>query len=257
MNVISRKLILAGIVGLGMTTTAAAMNVTPDVIYGSGNANGSFTLFQGSNLEIGLRGKLRYNSAGNPENTFNWDGVNTYTFNPSNSNAPANRSIFNFDWHINTDVDGTSGRMIGDLTYLLFVDTDPGAGTSFAPFNPYDGSNHPLGFFDHSFGNNSTGNGAGVEATNVAEWNSYLTAYNVSQQSWNMGFGFLANPQTAGTYTIQLQAFDSGNNSLGQSSIDIVVTPIPAALPLLASGMGILGFISWRRRRLSNPEHVR
>ena len=78
-------------------TLASADDVFPGVIFGSGNANGSFTTSTSGGIELGLRGKLRYNSSGSPENTFNYDGGNTYTFDPSNSSAPANRSIWNFE----------------------------------------------------------------------------------------------------------------------------------------------------------------
>lgn len=38
----------------------------------------------------------------------------------------------------------------------------------------------------------------------------------------------------------------------GQGDINIELTPVPvpAALPLLAGGLGLMGFMSWRRRRL-------
>ena len=78
--------------------------VTPEVIFGSGNANGSFTGENSNNVELGLRGKVRYNSSGLPENTFNYDGNRSYAFSPASSNAPANRSAFNFEWTINTNV---------------------------------------------------------------------------------------------------------------------------------------------------------
>ena len=39
-------------------------------------------------------------------------------------------------------------------------------------------------------------------------------------------------------------------NFLGSGGIDnIVVTPLPAALPLYGSGLAILGLIGWRKRR--------
>jgi hypothetical protein len=47
----------------------------------------------------------------------------------------------------------------------------------------------------------------------------------------------------------------AGNNGLADFAPDTsdarVVTPLPAALPLFASGAGLLGFLSWRRKRKS------
>ena len=97
-----------------------AANDTPDVIFGSGNANGSFTVATGTYdagapniavpLEIGLRAKLRFNDMNLPENTFNYDGVDTYTFDaglpPTGfSFAPSSTStaVWNFEWSVNTD----------------------------------------------------------------------------------------------------------------------------------------------------------
>ena len=54
---------------------ASAANVTPqqangNLLFGSGNANGGFTVETLDNLEIGLRAKLRYDTNGQPQNTF-------------------------------------------------------------------------------------------------------------------------------------------------------------------------------------------
>lgn len=223
--------------------------VTPDVIFGSGNANGSFTGVNTNNVELGLRGKVRYNSAGLPENTFNYDGDRTYSFSPASSNAPANRSAFNFEWSINSDVSGTGSRNLTDLTYLLQVDVDPGAGTSFQSFDPINQL-----FADHALGNNSTGNGDGV--SNLLLYSAIVGTYNVAQNSWNLGFSTLfpgiVDPQAEGLYTINLSAALNGD-TLASTSIDILYgatpVPVPAALPLLAGGLGLLGFLGLRRRR--------
>ena len=55
-------------------------DVTNEVIFGSGNSNGSFSVVQDSGIEIGLRGKLRHNAIGAAENTFNSNGNGTYSF---------------------------------------------------------------------------------------------------------------------------------------------------------------------------------
>lgn len=65
------KTLLTAATVAAAASLATAGNVTPGVIFGSGNANGSFTIAQGSNMEIGLRAKLRYDTNGQPQNTFN------------------------------------------------------------------------------------------------------------------------------------------------------------------------------------------
>jgi hypothetical protein len=46
----------------------------------TGISNGEFTITRNNGVEVALRGKLRYNAAGHPENTFNYDGDHTYHF---------------------------------------------------------------------------------------------------------------------------------------------------------------------------------
>lgn len=73
-------LALTFLVAAGASALSFNQNVTPDVIYGSGNANGSWTVDRSNGVELGLRGKLRHNAAGAPENTFNSNGNGTYSF---------------------------------------------------------------------------------------------------------------------------------------------------------------------------------
>ena len=219
-------------------------NVTPDVIFGSGNVNGNFTVDQRNGIELGLRGKLRYNLSGDAEDTFNSNGAGGYTFNPANANAPSDRSIFNFDWSVNSNYDGTGEDLLNN-NYLLSIDYDPTAGTSrTVDFDPIN-----LSFADHDIGDNTTVNGGGVVATDSAEYASLIANNNVAQNSWNLGFfepaGF--DPQTEGLYTINLQALDSDNNNvLAQTSIDVQSGSVPVSLPssalLLLAGFAGLGF---------------
>ncbi|MBL4892122.1 MAG: hypothetical protein JKX91_09925 [Rhizobiaceae bacterium] len=65
---------LAMPVNFGTTNSG---NVTPDVIFGSGNANGSWTGVNTGGIEVALRGKLRYDTNGSPQNIFNYDGDHT------------------------------------------------------------------------------------------------------------------------------------------------------------------------------------
>ncbi|MEQ8837455.1 MAG: hypothetical protein RID07_11680, partial [Lacipirellulaceae bacterium] len=79
------KLVLSAVIAVALGGSASAVtsfdqNVTPDVIFGSGNANGGFTVDTDNGVELGLRAKLRHNAVGAPENTFNSNGDGTYTF---------------------------------------------------------------------------------------------------------------------------------------------------------------------------------
>jgi len=148
---------------------AFSQSVTSDIIFGSGNLNGNFTVDRNDaiGLELGLRARERYDSSGLPAPAGNGvpssltgdQGDSRYILDPANGNQPANRSYFNFDWSVNTDFNGNgTGQSADDFTYKLFIDYDPSAAVgsvvSFDPINLADA--------DHTFGDNGTGNGAGV-----------------------------------------------------------------------------------------------
>lgn len=192
--------------------------VTPDVINGSGNSNGSYTLARTNGVELGLRGKVRFPVPANVYNS-NFDG--TYTFLAGVFNGVENPQ-WNFEWSINSDYTGNTGKKLDDYTYLLEMDFDPGAGTDFlawdhvtypvAPIPHIPPSAQPGGFYDHSMGDNTFANGTGVEATSQAQYASNLALYNVAQNSWRYTFydgpGFLFDATKIGRYDLRLTAFD-------------------------------------------------
>lgn len=133
----------AGTISLLVLSAGAAnaASVTPDIIFGSGNANGSFTVTNtllsfpsnpiGGNLELGLRAKLRYDATsgcpggvGCPQNQFNWDGVDTYSFDLSNGNPPPNRAMWTGRAHI---FDVEVQERGEDTVISIFVRSDPDA----------------------------------------------------------------------------------------------------------------------------------
>lgn len=255
--------------------TAQAASVSPDVIFGSGNANGSFTVATGSynagipdatpNLELGLRAKLRFNDSNAPENTFNYDGVDTYTFDaglpPTGFGfAPGSTStaVWNFEWSINTDVGffPVAGLTSLDaLTYVLSLDGDPTSATNFLAFDPINQPNA-----DHAIGAFNTGNGGGTTSTGPTNYAALINTNSVAQNSWNYEFfDGPGNPLAsfsgadAGEYAIKLEAFHNGLsiasttiNVISQSSVGVV--PVPASLPLLAAGLIAFGVLARRKR---------
>ncbi len=248
-------------------TTTFDDNVTPGIIMGTGIGNGAFTVDRASGIEIGLRGKLRFNSSNLPEGTYNSNGDGSYSFqggtpptgfswDPGSPTTP----VWSFEWSINTNWNGTSNYNLADLDYTIEIDGDPGAGTDFGTI--FDPINVP--FADHSIGTNATGAGAGVEAGSNPEYANLIATNNVAQNSWNYEFFnestdgfFLAqlasfNPNVAGIYTIRLNAFNGDTSGpVVSTSIDINVSavPIPPALPLFLSGLIGLGAVARRKRK--------
>ncbi|OUR78948.1 hypothetical protein A9Q83_05950 [Alphaproteobacteria bacterium 46_93_T64] len=226
-----------------LAAQSQAANVTPDVIFGSGNANGSFTVDQGGSVELGLRAKQRYPAA----NIFNYDGTDTYTFEVGSATA-SSRPNWNFEWSINSNFDGGSTNDLNDLVYQLKLDTDPGAGILFTTWDPVNG----VPYADHAIGTNATGNGGGTVAADATEYGSLIGSNNVAQNSWaSHWFDGLFDPNAAGTYRIELLAFADGGVMLASTGINVVVSaiPLPAALPLYGAGIAVLGFLGWRRKK--------
>lgn len=226
-------------------------NLASNVIFGTGNTDGDFSGVTintlDGDIELALRGKLRYDLLGNPQPIYNYDDDQTYTFNPADGVAPPNRSLFNIDWSVNSAAGGP-GEALVDYLFVLSFDYDPTAATSFALVDVVAGGV----LRDHAIGQNGTPEGAGEVFASLGEFNLGLATNNVAQNSWNAGFGAPPgfDPQTQGQFTAKLEVFDLQQNLIGDTSIDIVFgdvpsgqVPVPATLALLG-----LGLLTLRRR---------
>ena len=235
-------------------------NVTNEVIFGSGIANGALTLDRANGVELGLRAKLRFDQNGQPQNVFNSDGTGNYLF--AAGVAPTQAfpvALWSFEWSIKSNFDGSNGNsVLNAFTYLLSVDIDPSAATQFFGIDVINGFNpNPqvnAVFWDHAFGNNATGNGAGVSATDPASYAALIGSQNIAQNSqqahWWLGPTF--NPTANATYTFMLSAF-SGSTQVASTSINVVVgnggtvaVSEPSLLVLTLTSLVLLGL---RRRR--------
>lgn len=230
-------------------------NVTNNAIFGSGNANGSYTVDRANGIELGLRGKLRFNAANAPENTFNSNGDGSYSFAagiapggfgfaPNSPTTP----VWNFEWSINSNFDGSSGLVLNQLQYQLGIDFDPGLGTNFQTFDPIN-----VLLADHSIGTNATAQGAGTEAGDPLSYVTLIGTNNLAQNSWNMEFfnngpfsGF--DPTVDGKYDF----FITASNNAGvlarvDASIIVGAGAVPAPATLVLFMTGLLGLGSIRR----------
>jgi hypothetical protein len=231
-----------------LATIQYDQNVTNNAIFGSGNANGSFTTDRAGGVELGLRAKLRHNQFGAAENTFNSNGDGTYTFKAGVAPTQAfPTAVWSFEWSINSNYDGTSGADLADLTYSLSATSSTGA--SMPAFDPISGPNPGalnLVVWDHSIGTNATANGGGTEAISVADYALLINNNNLAQNSWKAHWyisGF--DPTETGTYDFVLSASD-GANLVASTGIQVQVVPEPGALSLV--GLALTSFVGLSRR---------
>lgn len=252
---ISLAIVLAMTAGANSATITDTYNdsVTPGVFYGSGNANGGFTvervLGDGIALELGLRAHTRYLVPDDSPAGIMSHGNGTYgNFQaqgyldppgPNNESADPSGTLasWNFDFSINTNYNGDSlgGGLLSDFNYLLKIDYDPSSGQNF--------ENFPYVLF---LGNSPTG------------------SPNLAQNSENIGFGFLTSnapqsfsPFASGDYVIKLEAYQgdplNGGTLVGSSQIDVLVGSVPEPASMAIWGLGALGCAigAYRRKRMA------
>jgi len=235
--------------------------ITPDVIFGAGNANEAWTVGTAGKLEVGLRAKERYASV------YNKAG-NVYTQQAGSTGDGG--ALWNFEWSV--DLDTTAGAASpfsfpwSDYLSVLTISTDTGAGLSPVSIPT------ALAILNY-YGDNTTANGAGTY-TNVLV--ASIAGQYVEQNSLNIGLlpvsllGY--DPDLTGTYTFELALYEltAGANltgignkcdvgelqrlgTLGDKVVSTTIqvnanaVPIPAAAWLF--GSGLLGLTGIARRR--------
>jgi len=229
-------LIVAGAIAAALAGSANATTVydtslaSPGVYFGDGNSGTNFgwTVNTVGGVELGLTTIQAYVGALHP--TVN----NVYNV-PTGNAGPAhtNRAYWNFDFSVN--MLGT-GLTIGDVTATGTVQ-NLGNGTQI--------TGNPLLAFPDTQGYGAGGRDSPYTATDYA-----------FQNSENLVFGqfapLLFDENLNDTYLITLALSDQ-SGVIGSVSEYVVVgtgaTPLPATLPLFASGLGVIGLLARRRKQ--------
>jgi hypothetical protein len=239
------KVIAAGIAAAAIASTAHAATtfntslVDPPGFYnGSGNPNTNFTVNETAGVELGIG--VQYRVIGPQVIPTSTNVYNVATGVYVGPGTCVGCAKWNFEFSVNLQAfDGNAGLHLNQITPSLSI-LNVGNGQS-VTFNPF--------ILDNSGWNGSVKNVASANMTTDFGF----------QNSENLAFGFyglLGSDATQNaTYLITLSALQTdGSGNLGTVQALIIVgdgaqTPLPAALPLFASGLGVFGFIAARRKR--------
>jgi hypothetical protein len=103
-------------------------------------------------------------------------------------------------------------------------------------------------FVPHAFGETAGGitfNSLGGMLTDIL-----ATGVGKAATQWNAHTGlFDALGGTGDDSNLRYNTGVGGSDFTGAASLEVIVTPLPAALPLFATGLGAMGLFGWRRKR--------
>lgn len=236
-------LVVAGAIGVFFAGGANATTydtglAAPGVYYGTGNNNPAdnigWTVNTDGNVELGLRTIHRTVGPVTPTS------ANIYSV-PTGADASNTHAWWNFDLSVNLRAGGGGTLTLDDVTPTLTIQ-DYLHGTT-KTLNPFTDLNGNVAF----------------DITKIATTspNHPATTADVGfQNSENLVFfpalGFDMN--LSDTFLISLSLLGPNSADLGTVNELVVVgagapTPLPAALPLFASGLGVMGFLARRRKR--------
>lgn len=217
----------------------------PGVYFGTGNGgnNVHWTVDTQGSIELGLAAIQR--GVGNNITPIG----NVYNVPLGPDPSASNRAYWNFDYSVNLRATGlnNSTYTLGEFTTSLSVH-DVAHNTTIA-FDPF------IGIGDNSaYGANGVtrnGNVSGQQAT--VNDVGFQNSENLTFYPWGAGLPFNMNAND--TYIITLLLTNSRDISTSVS-MDVVAgtgaspTPLPAALPLFATGIfGGSGLMFWRRKK--------
>jgi len=207
--------------GTSNATVLDNQDLVDGVYFGSGNGAlpQEFTVNTVGGVEVGLRAHLSPNlGTAGPVPVQLVPTGSTY-FVPLGD-------TFNFDYSVDPSVSGSQVSLSGSIASLTI--TNLGNGNHFT----FDPSNALLG-----------------DATSANAPGGY-------QNSERVSFGFLGlgyNPSLDDTFDVAIEL--SNISGIGTITDDITVqvgagaTPLPGALPLFASGLGVIGLLMRRKRQ--------
>lgn len=247
---------IKALVLLSFTSVSQAALITPGIIWGEGNTNQGFTTTIVNGLELGLRAKKRFPSPNdNIDVGIIQDSQGNYLFDSTGVSLPTNRSIWSFDWSINSDnIDGD--RPLTTYSYIIGVDYDPSPLTNLQTYNPLSGQSTGYYLGNNSSWINANGNkatsanvAAAIPADGTSAIGSTVSNFNIAQNSVNMGF-LPGAPVSSGQYQVTLSAFSDSNDLVASTAINVFVDTTPVNAPPTFSILALFGSVFCLRKKL-------
>lgn len=210
----------------------------PGYYNGSGNPNEGFTVNLQDGIELGLG--VQYRKTG-PQ-VHPGAGTSVYHVNTGIYNGPPVDfcsgicALWNFEYSVNLQATTPNSSLTLNDVHGQFSVLNVANGQTLQ--------------FDPATFDNSGYNGTSHAGTTDADWGA--------QNSLNLRFFvnpiFAFDPNQDDTYIFTFSLFNGQNDILGSLQATIIAgdgaaaTPLPAALPLFAGGLGVFGFIARRRK---------
>jgi hypothetical protein len=234
--------LLAGVAFAVTLATAAnadtfydqSLAVPPGFFNGTSQPNAGFTTNDDGGAVAALGVLYRYGNAVHPA-----AGTSVYDVSSGFYTGPGGSCIgVCSKWNIQYSLDlRPLGLTIADLTSvtLTVVNLGTGGSVSFDPLTTFTDNN------GWSAGGGKDGSALGTDT--------------IFQNSENLAFGEFStgtlnfNPGDSASYLVTLSYSTDANEAVWSVDETINATPIPAALPLFASGLGALGLVAHRRKR--------
>ena len=183
--------------------------------------------------------------------TFNWHLRGAFTYvGPGNDDVQVNDTIVGGGTLTANFVTGVQ-YLVNSITGALYLNGDPNLSipvTGLISVGSFQGNDNQL-FFPSSVSQphlNLNGLGAttgSVQSNDLTNIVMYFLATSSGSADGNSKDCGVAG------YCIYVQKPGSNPILISLSSFEVSQTPLPAALPLFATGLGALGLIGWRRKR--------